>query len=71
MRLNNCFWPVALCLIISGCTTTDVMMKKQMETDARLEQLVQGNLAVNARLAELSNDVKELRNQVKSNSAEL
>ncbi len=71
MRLNNSYWAVALCLIASGCTTTDVLTKKQMETDARLEQLVQGNQAVNARLAELSNEVKELRNQMKSNTADL
>lgn len=71
MRLNNCFWAVALCLIISGCATTDVIMKKQMETDSRLEQLVQGNAAANARLAELTNEMKDLRKQVKANSAEL
>ena len=71
MRLNECFWPVALCLIISGCSTTDVVMKKQMETDSRLEQLVQGNAAANLRLAEQANEIKELRNQVKANSADL
>ncbi len=46
-------------------------MKKQMETDARMEQLIQGNAAVNARLTELANEMKELRNQVKANSADL
>jgi tol-pal system protein YbgF len=46
-------------------------MKKQMETDARLEQLIQGNGVANARLADLANEVKELRKQVKANSAEL
>ena len=71
MRLNNCFWAVALCLTISGCSTTDVIMKKQMETDSRLEQLVQGNGAANARLAELTNEMKELRKQVTANSADL
>ena len=71
MRLNNCFWAVALSLMISGCSTTDVLMKKQMETDTRLEQLVQGNAAANARLAELANEMKELRKQVRANSADL
>ncbi|HTP64900.1 MAG TPA: tol-pal system protein YbgF [Geobacteraceae bacterium] len=68
---QNMMWAVALCLTISGCVTTDVITKKQMETDARVEQLVQGNAAVNARLAELSSEVKELRGQVKANSADL
>lgn len=71
MRLTKCFWAVAFCLTISGCSTTDVIMKKQMETDSRLEQLVQGNAAANARLEALTNEVKELRKQVHLNSAEL
>jgi tol-pal system protein YbgF len=71
MRLTECFWAVALCLIISGCGTNDVIMKKQMEMDARLEQLVQGNAAANARLADLTNEVKELRKQVSGNSTDL
>jgi tol-pal system protein YbgF len=71
MRLTNCFWAVALCLTISGCTTTDVIMKKQMETDSRLEQLVQGNAVANSRLAELTNEIKDLRKQVNANSSDL
>jgi len=71
MRLTNCFWAVAFCLTISGCSTTDVIMKKQMETDSRLEQLVQGNTVANARLEALANEVKELRKQANANSAEL
>ena len=71
MRLKNCFLAVALCMTISGCGSTDVAMKRQMETDSRLEQLVQGNAAVNARLAELTKEVKELQAQVKSNSTDL
>lgn len=71
MRQNKFFWAVALCLTVSGCSTTDVITKKQMETDSRLEQLVQGNAAVNARLEELTSEVKELRKQVKEDSADL
>ncbi len=69
MRPNDVFFAVALCLTISGCANTDVIMKKQMETDARLEQFIQGNAAVNARLAELTGEVLELRKQVKADSA--
>lgn len=71
MRLTKCICAVALCLIISGCSTTDVIMKKQMEMDTRMEQLVQGNAAANARLSEMTNEVKELRKQVKENSTDL
>jgi tol-pal system protein YbgF len=42
-----------------------------MEMDTRMEQLVQGNAAANARLTELTNEVKELRKQVNANSTVL
>lgn len=60
---------VVVCLATSGCGGNDVIVKKQMEMDARLDQLVQGNVAANARLSELSNDIKELQNQVRSHNA--
>jgi tol-pal system protein YbgF len=71
MRLIYWLAAVALGLTISGCSDTDVIMKKQMEMEARLEQLVQGNSAVNARLAELTTELKEARDQVKANSTDL
>jgi tol-pal system protein YbgF len=71
MRLKNGFLAIVLFMMIPGCSSTDVVMKKQMETDARLEKLVQGNLALNARLVELTKEVNDLQNQVKSNSADL
>lgn len=71
--MRQYYWcsAIALGMAISGCSASDVILKKQMEMDARLEQLVQGNAAVNAQLAELAGAVKEVRNQVNSNSADL
>jgi tol-pal system protein YbgF len=71
MRLKNGFFAVALIVTISGCANTDVIMKKQMETDARLEQLVQGNSAANARLAELTRELSDQQARVKSNASDL
>jgi len=71
MRLKNGFFAVALIVTISGCANSDVIMKKQMETDARLEQLVQGNSAVNDRLAELSRELSDLQARVRSNASDL
>ena len=71
MRLYYLFSAAALGLAIAGCSSTDVILKKQMEMDARLEQLVQGNAAANAQLVELAGAVQEVRNQVRSNSADL
>ena len=39
--------------------------------EARLEQLLQGNAGTATRLAELSNELKELQSQVKANSCDL
>jgi tol-pal system protein YbgF len=48
-----------------------MIIKKQIEMEARFEQLVQGNAATSARHAEMGNELKELQTQVKANAAEL
>ncbi len=67
------FWlcGVVFCLAASGCSNNDILLKKQTELDARLEQLIQGNAGTNARLAEMANELRELRERVKANSADL
>ena len=59
------------CLAVAGCATNDVILKKQTEMEARLEQLVQANNADAARIIRLSNDLKELQAQVNADSATL
>jgi tol-pal system protein YbgF len=71
MRSINGYLAVALLLMLSGCANTDVIIKKQTETDSRLEQLVQGNAALNARVAELSRELNDLQAMTKSNRADL
>lgn len=71
MRLIHVVSAAAMGVAISGCSSTDVITKRQMELDARLEQLVQGNMAANSRLAELTTTVDELQKQVKANAEEL
>ena len=71
MKLRYWVYSVLFCLLVSGCSNTGMLVKKQTELEARLEQLIQGNAATNTRLSELSNEMKELQNQVKSNSADL
>jgi predicted component of type VI protein secretion system len=67
------FWlcAVFLCLTASGCSTNEMIIKKQTEMEARFEQLVQGNAATNARQAEMAAELKELQSQAKGNAAEL
>lgn len=71
MQLKYSYLAVALIVMISGCANTDLVMKKQTETDARLERLVQGNAAVNSQLAELTREMNDLEAQVKSNTSGL
>ncbi len=59
------------CFALCACANTDVIVKKQAEMEARLEQLIQGNAAATAQLAEMANEVKDLRTQVKANAAVL
>ena len=59
------------CLLAAGCAGNDLMVKKQMEMDVRLEQLAQVNVAVNGRVTALTNEVQELQKQVKATAAEL
>ena len=69
MRLN--YWLVtgAFSIAVSGCSNNEILVKKQSEMEARMEQLIQANAGSTSRLAELSNTVKELQDQVKTNSA--
>ena len=61
----------AIFLAAAGCVSNDVVVRKQMEMEARLEQLAQGNVAANARMTELAGDLNVLRQQVKDANAEL
>ena len=71
MRLN--YWLVAgaFSIAVSGCSNNEILVKKQTEMEARMEQLVQANAGSNSRLTELSNTVRELQEQVKTNSTDM
>ncbi len=71
--MRSISWVVVagLAIAASGCSDYDIILKKQTEMDARLEQLVQGSAAANQRIASLDNEVRELQSKVKTNSAEL
>jgi tol-pal system protein YbgF len=71
MRLHVWLALCTICFAASGCSNNDVIMKKQMELEARFEQLVQGNASSNVRLAEIDNDLKALQVQTKSVSTDI
>ncbi len=57
------------CLAAAGCGTNEVQLKKQVELEARLEQLAQAHTADTARLTQLSNDLGDLRARVDADAA--
>ncbi|HLO27370.1 MAG TPA: tol-pal system protein YbgF [Geobacteraceae bacterium] len=60
-----------MALMATGCSNNEILVKKQAEMEARMEQLIQANAGNAARLAELSTTVNELQGQVKGNSTDL
>jgi tol-pal system protein YbgF len=60
---------LAVCAIsasLVGCAGNDLMLRKQVEMEARLERLLQANAEADAQLAEMQSNIKELQGQVKS-----
>jgi len=71
MRLRQCLLAGMLGLAVSGCGTSDNIIRKQTEMEARIEQLVQANAANTARVSELSALVGDLRGEVAKNVADI
>jgi len=51
-------------LLLAGCSSTDIITKKQMETEARLEQILQSGSAHGAQLADLSRELVEMKTRL-------
>lgn len=57
----------ALC----SCANQDALLRKQTEMESRLETLAKGSSITNQQLNGLSNDLKDLQDQAKKNTAEI
>jgi tol-pal system protein YbgF len=51
-------------LLLAGCSSTDIIIKKQMETEGRLEQILQSSSAHSAQLTDLSRELVELKTRL-------
>ncbi len=71
MRLLNGVIIGVFCTLGAGCGGNDLVVKKQMEMEARLEQLAQANAAANARLTDLTNDIHTLQIQLSATSSDV
>ncbi len=59
------------CFVFSGCAGNDLMVKRQAETEAKLEQLLQTGKKVEKRVNELSAQTQVLDDQAKTSSLQL
>jgi tol-pal system protein YbgF len=57
----------ALC----ACANQDALLRKQAEQESRLETLAKGSSLTNQQVNGISNDLKDLQDQVRKNSAEI
>ncbi len=60
-----------LVVLVAGCSSQEVFLKKQAELEARLDQVVQSQAASNARLTELAGTVADLQSQQKAQGLEV
>lgn len=57
--------------VVAGCASQDVIVQKQAEMGARLEQLLQSNTMTASRLAEVTSELHGLQEKVKAHAVEL
>jgi tol-pal system protein YbgF len=71
MRRRDCIISVfpVLVLLTAGCAGQDVIVQKQTEMGARIEYLIQRNNAAEKRINELSNELKDMQDRIKTDSA--
>ncbi|MGA7826050.1 MAG: tol-pal system protein YbgF [Geobacteraceae bacterium] len=58
-------------LTLSGCASQDAVLRKQVEIESRLENLALGNNIASQKISSLTNEVRDLQEQRKQDSASL
>lgn len=56
---------------VAGCAHNDVLMQKQVELEARIEQLAQSSKALQSRITEMTGTVHELQERVQAQGTAL
>jgi tol-pal system protein YbgF len=69
MRIQESLGVILAMTLLSGCSSMDVLTKKQMETEGRLEQILQANAAQRTQLADLSKELQGLSQKVADHEA--
>jgi len=69
MASTRGFLTVFFILALSGCANQDSILRKQTELESRVESLAKGSNLSNQQISKLSNEVKDLQDEVRSNTA--
>ncbi len=71
MGLIRVFLAAFFILTLSGCATQDAVLRKQAELESRLESLALANNTTSQKLTVLTNEVRDLQDQRKAETASL
>jgi tol-pal system protein YbgF len=67
-RLITC---LAVCFALTGCAANDLMLKRQSESEAKVEHLIQSSKKTEARLNEFSGQLQTRDDQAKATAAQI
>ncbi len=67
MRLKFCFF-AGILLLVTGCAGQKEIVRKQAEIESRMEFLAQGNKALTVQVAQLSEELRQVKDQVQNHS---
>lgn len=71
MELSRCATAVFCLLTVAGCANQDLVVQRQTEMGARLDQLQQASAASGAKVADLGAEIERLREKLAAQAAEL
>jgi tol-pal system protein YbgF len=62
---------VVLCFALTGCAANDLMLKRQSESEAKVEHLIQSGKKVETRINELSGQIQTRDEQAKATASQI
>ena len=71
--VTGCRWitGVVFCFALTGCAANDLMLKRQSESEAKVEHLIQSGKKSEMRLNELSGQIQARDEQVKATNSQI
>jgi len=71
--VSGCRWItcVVFCFALTGCAANDLMLKRQSESEAKVEHLIQSDKKAEARMNELSGQLQARDDQAKATASQI